>query len=669
MDKFKLVSDFSPSGDQGPAIDSLVNGLKNNQQYQTLLGVTASGKTFTIANVIERVNRPTLVMSHNKTLAAQLYRELKDFFPTNAVEYFVSYYDYYQPEAYVPSKDLYIDKDASINDEIDRLRLKATTSLLERRDVIVVSSVSCIYGLGSPTDYKELYLYIQVGQKYEREAVIEKLVIMQYERTKDVMERSKFRVLGDTIEVMTAYSNEIIRFEFFGDECEKITKMHPVTRAKIMTTEKSIIYPARHFVTRDDKLTNGIKSIEDELESQHNMFKDEGKLVEAERIYGRTRYDLEMLKEVGYCSGIENYSRPLSGRHEGERPSCLIDYFPKDFITVIDESHVSLPQIRGMYKGDRSRKETLIKFGFRLPSALDNRPLVFDEFEEMTKDTIYVSATPTEYEIKKSSNVVEQIIRPTGLVDPIITTQPITGQIDIILQEIRNAVKQNERVFITTLTKKMSEELTIYLNQNNVRTRYLHSEILTVERVEIIRDLRLGLFDVLVGINLLREGLDVPEVALILILDADKSGFLRNTTSLIQTVGRAARNANGRIIMFADKITDAMKMCMDETSRRREKQTLYNEEHNITPKTIIKKVQDIIERDNQVEAKYELHFDFRHFNEKVKIDPKKDKTSYIKELEKEMNKASENLEFEKAIEIREKISEIKSKNKSKKPRS
>lgn len=662
MDRFKFTSNFKPSGDQGPAIDALVEGLKNNNQYQTLFGVTGSGKTFTIANVIDRINRPTLVMSHNKTLAAQLYRELKDFFPENAVEYFVSYYDYYQPEAYVPSKDLYIDKDASINDEIERLRLKSTTSLLERRDVIVVASVSCIYGLGSPEDYKELYLYMEVGKEYDREFILERLITMQYERIKDTMERAKFRVIGDVIEVMTAYSDEIIRFQFFGDEVERITKLHPVTRAVVTERDKAMIYPAKHFVTRDEKLVTGIKSIEEELDAQYAKFKDEGKLVEAERIYGRTRYDLEMLKEVGYCSGIENYSRPLAGRNAGERPSCLIDYFPDDFLTVIDESHVSIPQIRGMYFGDRSRKETLVKYGFRLPSALDNRPLVFTEFEEMTKDTIYLSATPAPFEMAQSTNIVEQIIRPTGLVDPIITVHPIEGQIDKMHEEIKNAVKNNERVFITTLTKKMSEELTDYLNQHDMRTRYLHSEIHTVERVEIIRDLRLGIFDVLVGINLLREGLDVPEVALILILDADKTGFLRNKTSLVQTVGRAARNQNGRVILFADNMTESIEYCINETNRRREKQTAYNKEHNITPTTIVKKVQDIIERDEKLESLYELHFDFRKFNEKVKIDPSKsknDKFDYIKELELEMSMASENLEFEKAIEIRERINEIK----------
>ncbi len=662
MDRFKFTSNFKPSGDQGPAIDALVEGLKNDNQYQTLFGVTGSGKTFTIASVIDKINRPTLVMSHNKTLAAQLYRELKDFFPENAVEYFVSYYDYYQPEAYVPSKDLYIDKDASINDEIERLRLKSTTSLLERRDVIVVASVSCIYGLGSPDDYKELYLYIEVGKEYDREFILERLITMQYERIKDTMERAKFRVIGDVIEVMTAYSDEIIRFQFFGDEVERITKIHPITRAVVMERDKAMIYPAKHFVTRDEKLGTGIKLIEEELDSQCIKFKDEGKLVEAERIYGRTRYDLEMLKEVGYCSGIENYSRPLAGRHAGERPSCLIDYFPADFLTVIDESHVSIPQIRGMYFGDRSRKETLVKYGFRLPSALDNRPLVFNEFEEITGDTIYVSATPAPFEMAKSTKIVEQIIRPTGLVDPIITVSPIEGQIDKMHEEIKKAVKNNERVFITTLTKKMAEELTDYLNQHDVRTRYLHSEIHTVERVEIIRDLRLGIFDVLVGINLLREGLDVPEVALILILDADKTGFLRNKTSLVQTVGRAARNQNGRVILFADKMTESIEYCINETNRRREIQTAYNKEHNITPTTIVKKVQDIIERDEKLESLYELHFDFRKFNEKVKIDPSKsknDKFDYIKELEMEMSMASENLEFEKAIEIRERINEIK----------
>ena len=670
MKSFKLESNFKPSGDQSQAIESLVKGLENKNKYQTLLGVTASGKTFTIANVIEKVNRPTLVLSHNKTLAAQLYRELKDFFPSNAVEYFVSYYDYYQPEAYVPAKDLYIDKDASINDEIDRLRLKATTSLLERRDVIIVASVSCIYGLGSPEDYRQLYIAVEKDEEYDRDAIIEKLVSIQYERTRDILERAKFKVIGDTLEIMSAYSDEVIRIEFFGDTVERITKINPITRKQIEEQDRVVVYPAKHFVTGELKLNKGIKLIEKELKEQYDKFQSEGKLIEAERLYGRTKYDLEMLKEVGYCSGIENYSRHLSGRNEGERPACLIDYFPEDFLTVIDESHVSVPQIRGMFHGDRSRKETLVKYGFRLPSALDNRPLFFEEFEKLTGDTIYISATPAEYEIKKSGHVVEQIIRPTGLLDPVIEVYPIDGQIDKIIEEIKKVTERNERIFITTLTKKMAEDLTKYLNEHDIRTRYLHSDIHTVERVEIIRDLRLGEFDVLVGINLLREGLDVPEVSLILILDADKTGFLRNTTTLIQTIGRAARNANGRVIMFADEISDAMKIAIDETNRRREKQIKYNKENNITPKTIVKKIQDIIEREDKVETSYELHFDFRRFNDEVKIDPKKESKNYIKELEKEMKKASDNLEFEKAIEIRERINELKNtkssnKNKSK----
>ena len=666
MNKFKIESSFKPSGDQSQAIENLVKGIENKNKYQTLLGVTASGKTFTIANVIEKVNRPTLVLSHNKTLAAQLYRELKDFFPSNAVEYFVSYYDYYQPEAYVPARDLYIDKDASVNDEIDRLRLKATTSLLERRDVIIVASVSCIYGLGSPEDYRQLYIAVEKDEEYDRDEIIEKLVTIQYERTRDILERAKFKVIGDTLEIMSSYADEVIRIDFFGDTVEKIVKINALTRKKISEQDRVVKYPAKHFVTGGDKLNRGIKLIEKELEEQYKKFQNEGKLVEAERIYGRTKYDLEMLKEVGYCAGIENYSRPLSGRNEGERPACLIDYFPQDFLTVIDESHVSVPQIKGMYHGDRSRKETLVKYGFRLPSALDNRPLYFEEFENLTNDTIYISATPSEYEIKKSSQVVEQIIRPTGLLDPIIEVYPIEGQIDKIIEEIKKVVERNERIFITTLTKKMAEDLTKYLNEHDIRTRYLHSDIHTVERVEIIRDLRLGAFDVLVGINLLREGLDVPEVSLILILDADKTGFLRNTTTLIQTIGRAARNSNGRVVMFADTISEAMRMAIDETNRRREKQIEYNKEHNITPKTIVKKVQDIIEREEKVETSYEIHFDFRRFNEKLKIDPEKQSANYIKELEKEMKIASNNLEFEKAIEIRERINQLKKLDISKK---
>lgn len=673
--KFKIASKFKPSGDQPHAIKSLTEKLSKSQNnknvdidekiYQTLLGVTGSGKTFTIANVIEKIERPTLVMSHNKTLAAQLYREFKDLFPDNAVEYFVSYYDYYQPEAYVPAKDLYIDKDADINDEIDRLRLRATTSLLERRDVIIVASVSCIYGLGSPEDYRSMYVPIEVGGNADRDTIIEKLVAIQYERTKDILERAKFRVIGDTLEIMSAYMDEIIRVEFFGDTVERITKLHPLTREKIDTQDKAAIYPAKHFVSSHEKILQGVDLMEKELAERYKELEESGKIVEAKRLYQRTRYDIEMLREVGYCSGIENYSRPLSGRAEGERPACLIDYFPDDFLTIIDESHVSVPQIRGMYFGDRSRKQTLVDYGFRLPSALDNRPLFFDEFEKITGDTIYISATPAEYELKRSINIAEQIIRPTGLIDPVIEIKPSEGQIDTILGEIKKTIANNERVFVTTLTKRMAEDLTLYMNEHGVRARYLHSDIETVERVELLRDLRLGLFDVLVGINLLREGLDLPEVSFIAIIDADKIGFLRSRTSLIQTVGRAARNINGHVFMFADKMSDAMKACIDETNRRREKQIAYNKEHGITPKTIIKKVQDIIVREEKVMPNYELHFDFRRFNETTRIDPKKDKDSYISALEEAMKEASKNLEFEKAIELREKIAEMKKEGKSK----
>ncbi len=672
MSVFQLESKFKPSGDQGQAIDFLVNNLRNKTAldknvYQTLLGVTGSGKTFTMANVIEAIGKPTLVMSHNKTLAAQLYREFKDFFPNNAIEYFVSYYDYYQPEAYVPSRDLYIDKDADINDEIERLRLKATTSLLERQDVVIVASVSCIYGLGSPEDYRKMYIPIEVGGEADRDAIIEELVSIQYERTKDTIDRAKFRVMGDTLEIMSAYLDEIIRVEFFGDMVERITKIHPITREKLSVQDKAIVYPAKHFVMAEDKLVSGIKLIEDELDSRHDELEKEGKIVEAKRLYQRTKYDLEMLKEVGYCSGIENYSRPLSGRSEGERPACLIDYFPKDFLTIIDESHVSVPQIRGMFFGDRSRKQTLVDYGFRLPSALDNRPLFYEEFENITGDTLYVSATPAEYELKRSDeHIVEQIIRPTGLLDPVITIEPSEGQIDVVLSECRKNIANGERIFITTLTKKMAEDLTTYLSEQGVNTRYLHSDIQTVERVEILRDLRLGIFDVLVGINLLREGLDIPEVSLICILDADKIGFLRSTTSLIQTVGRTARNANGRVIMFADKMSDAMKECIETTNSRREKQIAYNEEHGITPTTIVKKVQDIIEREEKVKPDFELNFDFKRFDEEVRLDPKKDKDEYIEKLEVEMLKASESLEFEKAIEIRDKIDSLKKSAKSSK---
>ncbi|MEK6795147.1 MAG: excinuclease ABC subunit UvrB [Spirochaetota bacterium] len=660
---FKLVSDFAPAGDQPEAIDALTAGLTANKKHQTLLGVTGSGKTFTIANVIARVNRPTLVLSHNKTLAAQLYREFKDFFPENAVEYFVSYYDYYQPEAYVPSKDLYIDKDAQINDEIDRLRLKATTALLERKDVIIVASVSCIYGLGSPEDYRELYVGVESGRDYDRDDILRQLVKIQYTRSASSLERAQFRVIGDTIEVMSAYSDDITRIEMFGPTVERITRINPVTRNRIDTLDRAVIYPAKHFVTTGEKIARGLTLIESELAARYDELKAQGKLLEAERIMQRTKYDVEMLREMGYCSGIENYSRPLSGRKAGERPACLLDYFPSDFLTVIDESHVTIPQVRGMYFGDRSRKQTLVDFGFRLPSALDNRPLFFEEFENIIHERMYVSATPSEYELKNSGTVVEQIIRPTGLIDPSIEVRPSEGQIDHLLGEIHALEAKNERMLITTLTKKMSEDLTKYLAENGVKVRYLHSDIETIERVEIIRDLRKGVFSVLVGINLLREGLDMPEVSLVAILDADKVGFLRSGTSLIQTIGRAARNVNGRVIMYADRQSDAMEMAIRETGRRREKQLAYNKANGITPKTIVKKIQDIVEREVAVERNYEVHFDFRRFASEQGLDPDRDRKRFLAALEAEMKKAADNLEFEKAIELRERIATFSGKSK------
>ena len=653
MKNFEIASQFSPEGDQIKAIDELVRGLENKEKYQTLLGVTASGKTFTIANVIAKANRPTLVMSHNKTLAAQLYRELKDFFPNNAVEYFVSYYDYYQPEAYVPAKDLYIDKDASVNDEIDRLRLKATTSLLERRDVIIVASVSCIYGLGSPEDYRKLYIAIEKDGDYDRDEIIEKLVSIQYERVKDILERAKFKVIGDTLEIMSAYSDEVIRIEFFGDTVERIMKINPVTRSKISEQDRVVIYPAKHFVTGGEKLANGIKLIEQELDEQYNKFKNEGKLVEAERIYGRTKYDLEMLKEVGYCAGIENYSRPLSGRKEGDRPACLIDYFPDDFLMIIDESHITLPQIRGMYFGDRSRKKTLVEYGFRLPSALDNRPLNFEEFEGHINQMLFVSATPSTYEAEHELLRTEQIIRPTGLLDPEIFVRPVEGQIDDLIGELHKEIEKHNKILITTLTKRMAEDLTDYIREAGIRVKYLHSDIDTLERAEIIRDMRLDVFDVLVGINLLREGLDIPEISLVAILDADKEGFLRSETSLIQTIGRAARNAEGHVIMYADTITDSMRAAIDETNRRREIQQAYNEAHGITPQTIKKAVRDLISISKAAEA------DDEEFKKEPESMDARELEKLAKELEKKMRQAAAELNFEEAAKLRDRMKEVK----------
>lgn len=654
MANFELVSEYQPTGDQPQAIAKLVEGLDSGFPKQIMLGVTGSGKTFTMANIIAEANRPALVMAPNKTLAAQLYSEFKAFFPNNAVEYFVSYYDYYQPEAYVASSDTYIEKDAQINEEIEKLRHSATASLLERRDVIVVASVSCIYGLGSPDYYREQTLSLRVGQEYDRNAILRKLIDIQYERNDIDFKRGTFRVRGDVVEILPAsYSEKIIRIEMFGDEVERICEVDLITGEIMATRQHVSIYPNTHYVTDPDYLETAIANIEAELEEQIASFKAQGKLLEAQRIEQRTRYDMEMLREVGFCSGVENYSRPLSGRAPGSTPDTLLDFFPEDFITFIDESHVSVPQIGGMFAGDRSRKQNLVDFGFRLPSALDNRPLRFEEFEQKVGQTIYVSATPGNYEKEHSRQVVEQIIRPTGLLDPEVDVRPVTGQIDDLLGEIRLRVERDERVLVTTLTKKMAEDLTDYFKDVGVRVRYLHSEIKTIERMEILRDLRLGEFDVLVGINLLREGLDLPEVSLVAILDADKEGFLRSDRSLIQTIGRAARNANGHVIMYADVITGSMRRALDETERRRRIQLAYNEEHHITPQTINKSVRDVIEATTMVAEKpAEYAVNIEEMDEKQRA-------TYIKQLEKAMKEAAKALEFERAAQIRDEIQRIK----------
>ena len=648
--KFKVVAPFNPTGDQPQAIENLAEGLEDGLAAQVLLGATGTGKTYTIAKVIEKIQLPTLVIAHNKTLAAQLAAEFKSFFPENYVGYFVSYYDYYQPEAYLPATDTYIEKDASINDEIDQMRHSATCSLFERRDVIIVASVSCIYGLGSPENYSKLVLHLYKGQNIEREEILKRLVAIRYERNDVIIERGKFRVRGDVVEVTPAgYNGRAIRIELFGDEVEKISEFEIVS-GKILGVRKEIfIFPASHYVADENDLERAEKNIRAELFEQVNFFRENKKLIEAQRIEQRTNFDLEMIQEMGYCSGIENYSRHLTGRAEGEPPFTLIDYFPKDFLTVIDESHVTLPQIRAMYSGDQSRKSVLIDNGFRLPSARDNRPLTFDEFNEKISQIIYVSATPAPYELSRAGQKVEQIIRPTGLLDPIVEVRPIENQIDNLISEIHERVKVNERVLITTLTKKFAEELTNYLTSAGIRVKYLHSDVVTIERAEIIHDLRAGKFDVLVGINLLREGLDLPEVSLIAILDADKEGFLRSETSLIQTIGRAARNAHGKVILYAEKITDSMKRAMDETERRRKIQQAYNLKNHITPKTIEKPVAPLIE----LPLKKSERTKNKSTSEILKKLTPSQKKTLIKNLTAQMQEASRNLEFERAAELRD----------------
>jgi excinuclease ABC subunit B len=660
---FDLVSPFPPRGDQPSAIDELVDGLQQGMHHQTLLGATGTGKTLTMAHVIARHGRPALVMSHNKTLAAQLYGELKQFFPHNAVEYFISYYDYYQPEAYVPSTDTYIEKDSSINEDIERLRLRATSSLMERDDVIIVSSVSCIYGLGDPQEYRSLMLTLQVGQEIRRKDILSGLVNIQYQRNDAAFERGTFRVRGDTVEVYPAYDEQGVRIELWGDEIERISRFDPLTGDTIATLQRAAIYPATHFVSQRPTIERAVQRIRAELTERLRVLQGDGRLLEAQRLESRTNFDIEMMLEIGTCAGIENYSRHISGRAEGERPACLLDYFPEDFLVVVDESHVSVPQIGAMYNGDRARKTTLVEHGFRLPSALDNRPLKFEEWERLVPNTIFVSATPGPYELQKSGGVVtEQIIRPTGLIDPEVVVRPVRGQVDDLLAEIRDRVAKRERVLVTTLTKRMSEDLTDFLQQAGVKVRYLHSDIQSIERVEILRDLRLGKFDVLVGINLLREGLDLPEVSLVAILDADKEGFLRSASSLIQTVGRAARNVGGTAILYADRITGSMQRMMDETQRRREIQMAYNMEHGIIPQTIIKSVEEI-ERstrvaDSRVREKEEALAMVAEARAKY-VAGGKTPEELIAEIEAEMRDAAAQLDFERAAVLRDQLLELK----------
>lgn len=654
--EFELHSNYEPSGDQPTAIRELVEGVRQGKREQTLLGATGTGKTFTISNVIKEVKKPTLIIAHNKTLAGQLYSEFKEFFPNNAVEYFVSYYDYYQPEAYVPQTDTYIEKDASINDEIDKLRHSATSSLFERDDVIIIASVSCIYGLGNPEEYREMVVSIRTGMEIERNQLLRKLVDIQYERNDINFTRGKFRVRGDVVEIFPASRDErCIRIEFFGDEVDRIREIDALTGEVLGEREHIAIFPASHFVTREEKLLKAIDNIEEELKERLAKLREEDKLLEAQRLEQRTNYDLEMMREMGFCSGIENYSRHLTLREAGVTPYTLLDYFPEDFLLVIDESHVTLPQIRGMYNGDQARKNVLVEHGFRLPSALDNRPLKFEEFEKHIHNAIYVSATPGPYELEHTPEQVEQIIRPTGLLDPEIEVRPIEGQIDNLIDEIQKRIEQNERVLVTTLTKKMSEDLTDYLKEMGIKVQYLHSEVKTLERIEIIRELRIGTYDVLIGINLLREGLDIPEVSLVTILDADKEGFLRSERSLIQTIGRAARNSNGHVIMYADRITDSMQKAIDETNRRRTIQMEYNKKHGITPKTIQKEIRDVI---RATQAAEEPESYLTKVTEGKKL-TKAEKATLLESLEAEMKEAARALDFERAAELRDTILELK----------
>lgn len=651
VDKFKLIANFEPAGDQPTAIEKITTSLDNKKRFQTLLGVTGSGKTFTMANIVERVNRPTLVISHNKTLAAQLFSEFKEFFPQNAIEYFVSYYDYYQPEAYIPQTDVYIEKDASINEDIDRLRLSATSSLFSRRDTLIVSSVSCIYGLGSPEDYSNMLVNLKVSERIPRKELLKKLVNIQYERNNLELQRGKFRVLGDIVEILPAYKQTAYRIEFFDEKISRISETDPLTGDILTHLEKIAIYPAKHFVTTDDKIKRAVKSISEELKETVHELRKSNKILEAERLETRTKYDMDMLTEAGYCNGIENYSRHISSRPAGSRPWCLLDYFEKDFLIILDESHVTLPQLRAMYNGDQARKKNLVEYGFRLPSALDNRPLKFEEFMELANQILFVSATPTDYEISNSKTVAEQIIRPTGLMDPPITVRSTNTQVYDLAKEIKTRAKKGERTLVTTLTKRLAEELTRFLKDMKLRVRYLHSEINTLDRIDIIRDLRLGKFDALVGINLLREGLDLPEVSLVAVLDADKEGFLRSWTSLVQVAGRAARNINGEVILYADNMTKSMKKTIDITNERREKQLEFNQAHGIKPSSIKKAIKEGVEAYRQAKKIVQ--------DTTGESDREYDILEVMNQLEKDMEQAARNLQFERAIIYRDQITKLK----------